>query len=93
MSTVVRNLSQVGALLTEIEADGKGVPVLLRQYLKLNARLLGFNVDPAFGNALDGLMLADLTEVDRSILVRYMGEAGARAFFAHHQRTDERRAS
>jgi hypothetical protein len=93
LSTVVKNLSQVGALLTEIESDGKGVPVLLRQYLKLNARLLGFNVDPAFGNALDGLMLADLLEVDRSILVRYMGEAGARAFLAHHQRADERRAS
>jgi hypothetical protein len=34
-----------------MEGDGKGVPVLLRQYLKLKAKLIGFNVDPQFGDA------------------------------------------
>ena len=52
------------------------MPVLLRQYLKLNARLLGFNTDPAFGDALDALMLVDLTQVSRAVLVRYMGRDG-----------------
>jgi hypothetical protein len=60
------------------------VPVLLRHYLKLNAKLLGFNVDPAFGNVLDGLMLVDLADVIREILTRYMGAPGASAFLAHH---------
>ena len=82
--SVVRTLTEVTTLLSEIEADGKGVPVLLRQYLKLNARLLGFNVDAAFGNALDALMLVDLLAVDRSILVRYMGADGAQAFLSCH---------
>ena len=30
--------------------------MLLRQYLRLGAKLLGFNVDPDFGDALDGLV-------------------------------------
>lgn len=90
---VVRSLAEAGALLAEIEADRKGVPVLLRQYLKLNARLLGFNLDPAFGNALDALMLVDLMDVDREILSRYMGKAAALAFIAHHVHAGERRAS
>ena len=86
-STIVRDLDEVDELLREIERDRKSVPTLLRQYLRLNARLLGFNVDPEFGDVLDGLMLVDLTEVDRTILTRYMGEERARAFLAHHRPT------
>jgi putative hemolysin len=82
---IVKSIAEVGALLAEIESDQKGVPVLLRQYLKLNAKLLGFNVDPAFGNALDGLMLVDLLDVDRTLLARYLGTEGSRRFLAHHQ--------
>jgi hypothetical protein len=79
--------------VAEIESDGKGVPVLLRQYLKLNARLLGFNVDPAFGGVLDGLMMVDLMDVAPDMLARYMGKAGARAFLAHHAPEAVRRVS
>jgi hypothetical protein len=57
----VKSLSTLRAM----EGDGKGVPILLRQYLKLNARLIGFNVDPNFRNALDALMMVDLTAVER----------------------------
>jgi putative hemolysin len=49
------------------------VPVLLRQYLKLNAKLIGFNVDRDFGDALDALMMVDLADVDPAILNRYLG--------------------
>lgn len=49
------------------------VPVLLRQYLKLNAKLMGFNVDRNFGDALDALMMVDLANVDPAILTRYLG--------------------
>jgi putative hemolysin len=72
------------ALVSKLESDGRGMPVLLRQYLKLNARLLGFNVDPAFGDALDALMMVDLTKVDARILRRYFGPADARAFLDYH---------
>jgi len=79
-TTTVTRIEDVSALVRSIEPDGKDVPVLLRQYLKLNAKLLGFSVDPSFGNALDGLIVVDLADVDPAILSRYMGRAEARAF-------------
>ena len=54
--------------------------MLLRQYLKLNAKLLGFSIDPAFGNVLDGLVVVDLDDVEPAILTRYMGKEAAAAF-------------
>jgi putative hemolysin len=79
-AATVDSLDQVSALVRRIEADGKDVPVLLRQYLKLNAKLLGFTVDPAFGNVLDGLVLVDLVDVEPALLVRYMGREESTAF-------------
>ena len=72
-------------LVARAEADGDGVPILLRQYLKLNARLLGFNVDPNFGDALDALMMVDLAAVDPAILNRYFGRQGAARFLDRHR--------
>jgi putative hemolysin len=79
-----KTIDDAQALVMRLEQDGKGVPVLLRQYLKLNARLIGFNVDPDFGDALDALMMVDLTQVDRHILARYLGSDTARQFLAKH---------
>jgi putative hemolysin len=84
VAAVVRTIAEVGALIAEIEADGKGVPVLLRQYLKLNAKLLGFNVDDAFGGVLDGLMMVDLMELAPELRARYMGREGSETFAAYH---------
>lgn len=81
----VRNVDDVDELVGEIEADRASMPVLLRQYLRLNARLLAFNVDPDFNDVLDGLMLADLTGVDPAILKRYMGRDAADGFLRHWQ--------
>jgi hypothetical protein len=83
--TAIRDLAEVDELINEIEADRRGMPVLLRQYLKLNARLLGFNVDPHFGDVLDALMLVDLTTVEPAILSRYMGRDAATAFLKCHE--------
>ncbi|MGH9312016.1 MAG: hypothetical protein ACRD1S_02345, partial [Vicinamibacterales bacterium] len=80
---IVASLDAVSRLVELVERDGKRVPVLLRQYLKLNARVLGFNVDPAFGDVLDGLMLVDLAEVEPAILGRYMGRDEAERFLAN----------
>lgn len=71
-------------LVGEIE-NGRPIPVLLRQYLKLGGRILAFNEDPSFGNCLDGLILVDLLQTDIRTLGRFMGEQRARAFLAHHQ--------
>jgi putative hemolysin len=82
---VPQSVEEADRLVTEAERDGKGVPILLRQYLKLNAKLLGFNVDPQFGDALDALMMVDLTTVDRAILNRYLGRQATAQFLARHR--------
>jgi putative hemolysin len=86
-SAIPQSIDEANRLVAQAEADGKGVPILLRQYLKLNARLLGFNVDPAFGDALDALMMVDLTTVDPAILSRYLGRQQAARFLAWHRRS------
>lgn len=82
---IPRSVDEANRLVAEAEADGKGVPILLRQYLKLNAKLLGFNVDSKFGDALDALMMVDLTTVDSAILNRYLGRRQAVQFLARHR--------
>ena len=64
----------------DMEPDGKGLPVLLRQYCRLGAKMLGFSVDPKFGNALDGMILVDLRAADRALVDRYMGRDRAARF-------------
>lgn len=84
LTTVVRSIDEVDELVREIEADAKGIPVLLRQYLKLNGRLMGFSVDTQFGNVVDGFFVVDLTQVEPNVLRRYLGRAEADAFLRHH---------
>ncbi|HMP71629.1 MAG TPA: GNAT family N-acyltransferase [Kiritimatiellia bacterium] len=81
---VVRDLEDVDTLISDIESDLKGMPILMRQYLKLGGKLLGFNVDPDFSYVVDGLILVDLTKTDRKTLAKYMGKEGAESFLAHH---------
>lgn len=81
----IRDLEQVSELIARIEADDKGVPVLLRQYVKLGGRLLGFNLDPAFNNALDGLIMVDLHSTDPKTLQKYMGREAAARFLELHR--------
>jgi len=86
-------IDEVNRMVARAEADGKGVPVLIRQYLKLNAKLIAFNVDPAFGDALDALMVVDLAALDAGILKRYFGAAEAAAYLAFHRESAGKRAA
>jgi putative hemolysin len=79
-------LGAVDDLVADLESDRQGMPVLLRQYMKLNAKLLGFNVDPEFSDVLDGLMMVDLPRANPALLARYMGQEAAAAYVARHVR-------
>ena len=72
-STVVRDLEEVSDLVAEIETDQKGLPILLKQYMKLGGKILGFNIDPDFGDVLDGLMLVDLRTADVRLIQKFAG--------------------
>ncbi|HEY6271600.1 MAG TPA: GNAT family N-acyltransferase [Terriglobales bacterium] len=78
------DLEEMSCSIAEIEGDGKGVPVLLRQYLKIGGELLAFNVDKDFSDALDGLVLVDLRRTDPTRLETYMGKDGVSRFLEHH---------
>jgi len=82
------DLEEVSSLISEIEHDQKGVPILLKQYLKLDGRILGCNVDPDFSNVLDVLIVVDLRLTDRRVLGRYMGRDGVEKLHAFHARHD-----
>ncbi|MBI1789201.1 MAG: GNAT family N-acetyltransferase, partial [Acidobacteria bacterium] len=68
------DLEDLGDVVTDVDPARPGVPVLLRQYLKLGGKLLGFNLDPDFSDALDGLIVVDLTQTEPKWLDRYLGK-------------------
>jgi len=80
----LNDIEDVSRLVKQIERDSKGVPILLKQYLKLGGRLLAFSADAQFNDALDGLIMVDLRRSDPRVLARYMGDDGAAAFLAYH---------
>ncbi len=57
------DINKLDRLLKDIEVSNINMPVLLKKYLKQNGKIIGFNVDPKFNNALDGLMILDLYDV------------------------------
>lgn len=59
------DLNKFDRIIDELEPGNLRLPVLIKKYIKQNARVIAFNVDPHFNNAVDGLMyirIADLPE-------------------------------
>lgn len=80
----IESLEDLSDLISDIEPDGKPVPILLKQYVKLGAKALAFNIDPAFGQCLDCLCILDLMNANRRSMERYMGKAQVCAYLASH---------
>lgn len=80
----INDLEEVSTFISEIESDQKGVPILLKQYLRLDGRLLSYNVDPDFANVLDVLIVVDLRRTSQKALQRYMGRENLERFRAFH---------
>ena len=77
------DVQTLAELIEDIE-NGRGLPVLLRQYLKLGGEVLAFNVDTAFNNALDALIVVDLVRADATAIGRYMGAENLKRYHAFH---------
>jgi putative hemolysin len=80
MCQAVRDLDELSQPITDVELDGKGLPILLRQYAKIGGKMVGFNVDRKFSNVLDGLVIVDLRQTEPAVLERYMGREAAAKF-------------
>lgn len=57
------DLKRLDRIITEVDPHEHGMPVLLKKYLLLNGRIIGFNRDPRFNDALDALLVLDLTRL------------------------------
>lgn len=57
-----KDINRVEKVVSDVESGYK-IPVLLKKYLEINARIIGFNVDPDFNNCLDGLMILDVYNI------------------------------
>jgi putative hemolysin len=58
----------IDKLIDEVETRTLKVPVLLRQYIALNAKIICFNIDPKFADCLDGFLVLDLEKVPHEML-------------------------
>ena len=62
------DLDQFNSLIEDIEPEHVRIPVLMRQYIRQNAKFIAFNLDPNFSDVLDGFILLDLHDVPQETL-------------------------
>lgn len=85
-SGLIWDIHDLSELISDIERDRKGIPILLKHYMKLGGKFLGFSTDRNFSDVVDALVMVDLTQVGSATLGRYMGEEGAESFLRFHNR-------
>ncbi|WP_281227209.1 lysophospholipid acyltransferase family protein [Flavobacterium aquiphilum] len=68
------DLNKFDKLIDELEPGSLRLPVLIKKYIKQNARVVAFNVDPLFNNAIDGLMYIRISDLPDSTVRPVMEE-------------------
>ncbi|MDT0690780.1 lysophospholipid acyltransferase family protein [Salegentibacter sp. F188] len=68
------DLNKFDKIIDEIEPESLRLPVLIKKYIKQNARVVAFNVDPLFNNAVDGLMYIRIADLPESTVKPVMEE-------------------
>lgn len=68
------DLNKFDKLIDEIEPGNLRLPVLIKKYIKQNARVVAFNVDPLFNNSVDGLMYIRIADIPESTVKPVMEE-------------------
>lgn len=73
---VEADLNKLDKIIDDLEPEMR-LPVLIKKYIKQNAKVVAFNVDPSFNDAIDGLMyirISDLPESTISPVLEEMSE-------------------
>src|SRR5690606_38892248 len=68
------DLNKFDKLIDEVETGNLRLPVLIKKYIKQNAKVIAFNVDPLFNNAVDGLMYIRIADLPESTVKPVMEE-------------------
>jgi len=62
------SLKDLDSLISDIETTHIKIPVMLRQYMNLNAKIICFNIDPKFSDCLDGFLVVDMQNIPPEML-------------------------
>ena len=62
------SLKGLDSIISEVETRHMKVPVLLRQYIALNGKIICFNIDPKFADCLDGFLVVDMKQIPPEML-------------------------
>ncbi len=68
------DLNKFDKIIDEVEPGNLRLPVLIKKYIKQNARVVAFNVDPLFNNSVDGLMYIKISDLPESTVKPVMEE-------------------
>ncbi len=68
------DLNKFDKLINEVEPGSLRLPVLIKKYIKQNAKVVAFNVDPLFNNSVDGLMYIRIADLPESTVKPVMEE-------------------
>ena len=71
------DLNKFDKIIEEVEPGSMRLPVLIKKYIKQNARVIAFNVDPLFNNSVDGLMYIRIADLPESTVKPVMEEIQA----------------
>ena len=83
------DLNKFDKLIDEVEPGSLRLPVLIKKYIKQNAKVVAFNVDPLFNNAVDGLMYIRIADLPESTVKPVMEEFQAELEKKYGQRSEE----
>lgn len=75
METMDTDINTLDKFISDVDEVNSGLPILLKKYIKLNAKIIGFNVDPKFNNCLDGLIALDLFNIPQNTIESLSKEA------------------
>jgi putative hemolysin len=67
LNDIGNNLKALDIYINEYQ-NGYSLPILMKKYLKMNGKIIGFNIDADFNNCLDGLMIVNLSDIPLEII-------------------------
>ncbi|HOT15050.1 MAG TPA: lysophospholipid acyltransferase family protein [Bacteroidales bacterium] len=68
LSDTATDLVNIDKVIADIEHDRFKMPVLLKKYIQLNGKIVAFNIDPKFNDALDGLLILNFHDTPREMI-------------------------
>lgn len=67
LQEIAKDFASLDKFIQDIEPANFSIPILLKKYISMNAQIIGFNIDPKFNDALDGLMILDCEQIPKSM--------------------------